>query len=67
LITCFEGLVETTHPYNFIAKQAIKELLESPGAAEKTIQLLPRIVTPLRLALSNQNTTVFENALGSLK
>ena len=29
LITCFEGLIEEQHPYNFIAKEAIKELLES--------------------------------------
>jgi len=59
--------METTHPYNFIAKQAIKELLESPGAPEKTVQLLPRIVTPLRLALNSPNAAVFENALSSLK
>ncbi len=67
LITCFEGLVETAHPYNFIAKQSIKELLESPGAGDKTTGLLPRIVTPLRVALSHPEEKVFEGALASLK
>jgi hypothetical protein len=67
LITCFEGLVETTHPFNFIAKQAVKELLESPGAADKIVPLLPRVIAPLRAALSNPNPAVFENALNMLK
>lgn len=67
LITCFEGLVETNHPYSFIAKQASKELLESPGASDKVIPLLPRLITPLRMALSNANANVFEAALGTLK
>jgi len=29
LITCFEGLQETKHPYTFVSKQCIIELLES--------------------------------------
>jgi hypothetical protein len=28
LITCFEGLIEEKHPYNFIAKLVIKDMLE---------------------------------------
>lgn len=28
LATCFEGLVEDKHPYNFIAYQCVKEMLE---------------------------------------
>ena len=27
LTTCCEGLVETNHPYNFIANTAVKEML----------------------------------------
>jgi Parkin co-regulated protein. len=67
LITCFEGLVETLHPYNFIAKEAIKEMLTSPGASEKVIPILPRLIAPLRTALGHADVTVFENALATLK
>ena len=28
LITCFDGLIEEGHPYNFLAFNAIKEMLE---------------------------------------
>jgi len=28
LATCFEGLIEDKHPYNFIAFNCIKEMLE---------------------------------------
>ena len=27
MVTCFEGLIEEAHPYNFIATNAIKEML----------------------------------------
>lgn len=29
LITCFEGLKETKHPYNFVAIACIRDLFES--------------------------------------
>jgi len=53
LITCFEGLIEEQHPFNFIAKEAIKELLESQGSADKALPLLARIAAPLRNALGS--------------
>ena len=28
LVTCFDGLIEEGHPFNFIAFNAIKEMLE---------------------------------------
>jgi hypothetical protein len=29
LVTCFEGLIEEKHPYNFIANECVKELLQA--------------------------------------
>eukprot|EP01017_Pseudomicrothorax_dubius_P019461 TRINITY_DN2140_c0_g3_i4.p1 TRINITY_DN2140_c0_g3~~TRINITY_DN2140_c0_g3_i4.p1 ORF type:complete len:242 (-),score=21.89 TRINITY_DN2140_c0_g3_i4:262-987(-) len=67
LVTCFEGLLEDKHPYNFIAREAIRQLLESDDAAEKVIPLIPRIVAPLRNAFASTNDTIFDNGLKALK
>jgi hypothetical protein len=32
LVNCFEGLCETDHPYQFVAFQALKELLQAKDA-----------------------------------
>jgi len=32
LITCFEGLLEDKHPYNFLAFAAIKDMLDAQVA-----------------------------------
>jgi Parkin co-regulated protein len=67
LITCFEGLVETEHPFVFVARQGSKELLTADGAADKTIPLIPRLVMPLRVALMNSDSAIFTSALEILK
>ena len=67
LITCVEGLQETEHPYVFVARQAVKDLLVSDGAADKTIPLIPRVVLPLRMALMNSNAGVFQAGMETLK
>jgi len=51
LVTCFEGLVEEKHPYNFIAKTAAKEMLEFESAGDKVMPLLSKLIWPLRNAL----------------
>ena len=38
LIICFEGLLETLHPYSFAAKQCVRELLSAKGAKEKVYE-----------------------------
>ncbi|KRW98734.1 Armadillo-type fold [Pseudocohnilembus persalinus] len=63
LITCFEGLVEQKHPYNFIAYQCAKEMLEDEQSGEKVVPILQKLVWPLRAALGNSNDKVYENAL----
>lgn len=51
LSTCWQGLKEYKHPYQFVAQQGFKELLEVEDADVKTLPVLGRIVTPLRTAL----------------
>ena len=47
-----EGLMETTHPYNFVAQQGLIDLLQSEGAQSKLIPILKGIILPLRNALA---------------
>ena len=51
LITCFEGLIETQHPYNFVSRECIKNLLSADKAYEKVKPLVSKVVIPLRNAL----------------
>lgn len=67
LVTCFEGLLETEHPFVFVARQGCKELLTADGAADKTIPLIPRLVMPLRSALMNSDSGIFNAGLEILK
>ncbi|XP_028391157.1 PACRG-like protein [Dendronephthya gigantea] len=66
LVTMAEGLQETKHPYNFLARQGFRELLDLSDAGVKTLPLLPKLVQPLRVALSSQNAEVFFNTLDAL-
>ena len=66
LVTCFDGLIEDKHPYNFIAKAVIKDMLECDEAADKAIPIVSKIVWPLRTALSSKNLSVYENSIDCL-
>ena len=63
LIICFEGLLETKHPYNFAGKQCVRELLTAKGAADKVLPVLPRLISPLRNALASNKDEVFTEAM----
>ncbi|KAI8929551.1 parkin co-regulated protein-domain-containing protein [Entophlyctis helioformis] len=52
LVTFFEGLRETQHPYVFVVRQGIQHLLESPSARSKILAILPSLIQPLRSALA---------------
>ena len=65
LIICFEGLMETKHPYNFAAKQCVRDLLNAKMAAQKVKPLLKRLITPLRTALSVNNPQIFLEAMNT--
>ena len=67
LITCFEGLLETEHPYNFAGKQCIRELLNAKGAEEKVIPILGRLIGPLKDALRCDNPEIFCEAMNDLE
>ena len=63
LIICFEGLLETLHPYSFAAKQCVRELLAAKGAQEKVIPILGRLIPHLKNALVCDNPDTFLEAM----
>ncbi len=67
LVNCFEGLLETDHPYSFVANKALTELLEAPGAPDKTIPILQKLIMPLRAAFLSSDMSIWNRALESLK
>ena len=67
LITCFEGLLETVHPYSFVAKQCIRELLLAKNADKKVLPLLSRIINPLKNALRCNLPEIFCEAMNDLE
>ena len=67
LITCFEGLLETEHPYNFVGKQCIRELLAAEGAKEKVEPILNKLSGPLKDAIKCDNPEIFGEAMNDLQ
>ena len=67
LITCFEGLIETVHPYSFVAKQCIRELLLAKGADKKVLPLLERLINPLKEGLKCNLPEIFCEAMNDLE
>ena len=63
LIICFEGLLETLHPYSFAAKQCVRELLAARGAEEKVIPILDKLIPHLKNALNSNNPDTFIEAM----
>ena len=63
LIICFEGLLETLHPYSFAAKQCVRELLTAKGAEEKVLPILGRLIPHLKNALTCDNPDTFVEAM----
>ncbi|XP_045140329.1 PACRG-like protein isoform X2 [Echinops telfairi] len=66
LITLAEGLRETKHPYTFVSKEGFRELLLVPGALDKAVPLLPRLVPVLKAALVHSDDGVFGRGLEAL-
>ena len=67
LITCFEGLLETEHPYNFVGKQCIRELLRADGAKEKVEPILGKLIVPLKEAIKSDIPEIFCEAMNDLE
>ncbi|RKO93062.1 PACRG-like protein-like protein [Blyttiomyces helicus] len=66
LATFIEGLKETKHPYTFVVREGIKEMLAATGAAAKVVPLISSIVPPLRAALVEKDSTIFISAVNCL-
>jgi Parkin co-regulated protein len=67
LINCVEGLLETDHPYAFVAYQSLTELLDAPGAADKTIPLVHKLIMPLRSAFLSSDPKIWSKGLETLR
>ncbi|OQV13935.1 Parkin coregulated gene-like protein [Hypsibius exemplaris] len=52
----FEGLRETTHPYEFFARQGTHDLLEHGGPL--ILPVVPQLIMPLKRALNTHNPQV---------
>ena len=63
---CFEGLLETEHPYKFVCRECIREMLLADNAVEKIIPLLQKIFIHLRNALQNDIEYIFLSAMDIL-
>lgn len=51
LVTLAEGLRETAHPFAFVAQSGFKDLLQTDGAGEKAVQVLPKLAIPIKNAI----------------
>lgn len=63
----FEGLLENAHPYNFISRAAIKDLLTQKNACQKTLLLIKDIVNILRTCLQSTKGEVVSNGLYGIR
>lgn len=66
LLTFFEGLVETEHPFVFVARAGVEELLADPAAPQKTVPLVGQLVILLRKALLSKDAGVFDATLRAI-
>jgi len=62
LCACFEGLIETYHPFKFIARQACKDLLMAENAHQKILPILSKLYTYIQIALLDKDDETFMDA-----
>ena len=48
----FDGLCETTHPYEFFARQGVHDMLEHGGS--KILPVIPQLIIPIKNALNTR-------------
>jgi hypothetical protein len=61
-----EGLIETKHPYHFVARKGFKDLLNARGAGERIAPLVHRLVPPIRATLISKDMEVYEGGISGL-
>ena len=59
--------MENKHPYCFIAKSSIKDLLTATHAMRRTLPLIPKLVPILRQCFMTHDTVVISNGLYGLR
>jgi hypothetical protein len=47
----YDGLCETTHPYEFFARQGVHDMLEHGGS--KILPVIPQLIIPIKSKLKN--------------
>ncbi|XP_069111900.1 parkin coregulated gene protein-like [Argopecten irradians] len=52
----YDGLRETTHPYEFFARQGVHDMLEHGGS--KILPVIPQLIIPIKSALNTRNSLV---------
>jgi len=66
LVTFFDGLVETDHPYSFLVSEGIRQMLDAEGSYEKTLPILQLLIRPLRMGLGSNEKSVVMSSLSVL-
>ncbi|XP_056422774.1 parkin coregulated gene protein isoform X2 [Hyla sarda] len=61
----FDGLCETTHPYEFFARQGVHDMLEHGGP--KILPVIPQLIIPIKNALNIRNRQVICTTLKVLQ
>jgi len=61
----FDGLRETTHPYEFFSRQGVHDMLEHGGS--KILPVIPQLIIPIKTALSTRNKKVLCTTLKILQ
>jgi len=66
VVTFAEGLVETRHPYHFVARKGLKDLLTAHGAGARTVPLVHRLIRPIRATLVSRDADVYQGGITAL-
>lgn len=61
----FDGLREVETPYDFIAEQAVYDMLQA--APNKVLQVIPQLIIPIKTALNTRNKAVIVKVLKVLQ
>ncbi|CAJ1073429.1 parkin coregulated gene protein isoform X1 [Xyrichtys novacula] len=61
----FDGLSETAHPYELLARQGCHDLLDHGGS--KILPVIPQLISPIRNALNTRNRQVICTTLKVLQ
>eukprot|EP01051_Picozoa_sp_SAG22_P000395 SAG22_NODE_10_length_35702_cov_72.266992_16_plen_265_part_00 len=67
LVQFFEGLTETKHPFVFVARTGITDLLSAEDAGVKAAPLLMQLIPLVRMALLSKEPGVFDATLEAIR